>query len=146
MPFRLLAPILKDFILVRTDELFQNTGEATKVTIRQASQIDNERRSQVLAKNTRIFDGNVDQVRVTSEWSFEELKRMEAKLTLVGCNIESEDGKSLFRFKTTNGVPELDMNDREFERAWGALPGEIANEIYEKVLEVNLDWQTPLTA
>jgi hypothetical protein len=145
MPLRLSAPVIKDFLLDRTDKMHSvDDGIPTKVTIKQASQIDNERRSQVLAKNTRILDEDPSRIKIQSDWSVEELKRMEVRLTLVGCNIEAEDGKALFKFKADGGIPSLDMNDLEFERAWGKLPGDIANEIYLHVLEVNFDWSNPL--
>ena len=144
MPLRLSAPIIKDFILEFTDKKYGTGDEMTKVTIKQASQMDNERRSQVLANNTRIINNDPSQFKMKSDWSFEELKRMETRLTLVGCNIENAEGKSLFKFKTDNGVPALDMSDRDFERAFGALPPDVANEIHNKVLEVNYDWSNPL--
>jgi len=145
MPFRLKTPVFKDFLLERTDKLYGvGSGEATKVTIKQASQLDNERRSQILANNTRILDSDASRIKIKSDWSFEELKRKEVQFTLVGSNIEDIEGGSLFKFKTTGGIPELDMNDLEFEKAWGKLPTEVAEEIYSKVLEVNFDWANPL--
>jgi len=36
------------------------------------------------------------------------------------------------------------MNNNEFAEAWGLLPGDIALEIHEKVLEVNPLWDGPL--
>ena len=147
MPVRLTAPLIKDFVLVETDKKYGSGDESTKVTIKQASQIDNERRSVVLAKTTRIIDKDtvgMDRFKLQSEWSMAELMRLESRLTIVGCNIEDMEGKQLFKFKIDNGLPVLDMSDREFEKAWGQLPGEIALEIYSKVLEVNFDWQNPL--
>ena len=146
MPLRLTTPIIKDFVLVDTDIKYGVGDESTKVVIKQASQMDNERRSNVLSKTTRLFDNEtgLTKFKLTSEWSMAELMRMEVRLTLVGCNIEDENGKPLFKFKTEEGVPVMDMTDREFERAWGKLPGDIAQEIYEKVLEVNFDWRNPL--
>lgn len=144
MPLRLKAPLIKDFVLEMTDKKYGVGDETTKVTIKQASQMDNERRSQVLANNTRIIDSDITKFKMKSDWSMEELKRMEVRLTLVGCNIEREDGKPLFNFTTDNGVPILAMDDRTFERAWGTLPPDVANEIHDKVLEVNFDWSNPL--
>lgn len=146
MPLRLKTPIIKDFVLTETDKKYGTGDESTKVTIKQASQMDNERRSNVLAKTSRIFDQDTGATRfkLQSEWSMAELMRMETRLTLVGCNIEDENGKPLFKFKTEDGAPVMDMTDREFERAWGKLPGEVALEIYSKVLEVNFDWNNPL--
>jgi hypothetical protein len=145
MPLRLSAPVIKDFLLDRTDKVHTvDDGVPTKITIKQASQVDNERRSNILAKNTRILDEDPSRIKIQSDWSVEELKRMEVRLTLVGCNIEAEDGTALFKFKNDGGVPSLAMNDLEFERAWGKLPGDIANEIYSHVLEVNFDWSNPL--
>lgn len=144
MPLKLSSPIIQEFILERTDKQFQPDGEATKVSIKQATQIDNEMRSTLLSKNERTFDANPGEFRIRSNWSMEELKRLETRCTLCGCNIEDKEGKPLFRFSDKNGVPSLDMGIGEFEKAWGILPSSVASEIYECVLRVNYDWATPL--
>lgn len=144
MPLRLSAPVIQEFILEKTDLKFPPEGGATKVSIKQATQIDNEARSLLLSKNERFFDDNPGEFKIRSNWSMEELKRLEVRCTLCACNIEDKDGKPLFRFADSNGVPGLSMGVGEFERAWGTLPSFVANEIYECVLRVNFDWATPL--
>lgn len=145
MPIRLTTPIVKDFILVRSDSHFGlSESEATKVSIRQATQIDNERRAELFAKTERIFDSNPGEIRVKSNWTLEQLKRLETYCSLSDCNIEAEDGKPLFKFRSENGVRIIDMTMGEFEKAWGKLPALVAGEIYEKVIEVNFDWSSPL--
>jgi len=129
MPVKLTAPLEKDFPLERTDLAYDNEGEPTKVTIRQA---------------TQARASLNDELQLRQKWSVEELKRIEVYLTLIGCNLEDEDGKSLFRFKSLNGHSDLDMTENEFKKAWGKLPPDIAQEIHEKVLEVNLSWGGPL--
>jgi len=147
MPVKLIAPIEKDFVLERTDLAYENEGDPTKVTIRQATQEQNERRSLIHSEVTQIISARSsfgDDLQLRQKWSVEELKRVEVYLTLIGCNLEDEEGKSLFRFKSLNGHSDLDMTENEFKKAWGRLPPDIAQEIHEKVLEVNLSWGGPL--
>lgn len=146
MPIRLTTPIVEDFILERSDKHFgfDEAQLATKVSIRQATQFDNERRAELFAKTERIFDQNPGEVRIKSQWTIQQLKRLEVYCTLVDCNIEDSDGNPLFKFAVNNGVRSLAMSMGEFEAAWGKLPAIVANEIYAKVLEVNFDWKNPL--
>lgn len=149
MPLKLAAPIIKDFPLDKADALFGNDGEPTMVTIRQAKQGAQERRTEVFSEISRVMkmlpqDDN-DEVTLKSQWSYEKLKRMEVYLTLVDCNVLGYDGKPLFRFKKDgDGNPILDMTVHEFSKAWNELYPEVAEEIHEKVLEVNLSWVGPL--
>jgi len=141
MAFKLSAPIEKEFVLDKTDEIYGEKGdEPTRVSIRQATQADHERRSSLWDTLTQEVEGedfsNPDSVRIIQRLSVAELNRLEVYLTIVGCNIVKEDGKELFKFK--NG--KLDMSERAFINAWGLLPPIVANEIHEKVREVNITW------
>lgn len=147
MPIQLVAPVEKDFVLERTDLAYECEGEPTKVTIRQATQAQNERRSYIHSEVTQIINAQstlAAELQLRQKWSIEELKRVEVYLTLIGCNLLGVDGKPLFVFKSNNGTAELDMTENQFRTAWGSLPVDIAQEIHEKVLEVNLSWQGPL--
>jgi len=113
----------------------------TYVTIRQATQ-------DARAKLYEVYDGATqvvgDDGRV-QEWKLsfrrEKAKEVATRLTLVDCNIPDPDGHPLFRFKVaTTGRPILDMTPPQFAEAWGQLPPELADEIYQKVLEVNPQW------
>jgi hypothetical protein len=146
MPLRLSAPIEKSFVLEISDAHFGNDGEPTKITIRQATQDANERRSFIYSEVTNIISQNVlsAEMQLRQRWSLEELKRMEAFLTLVHADILDVDGTPLFRFKTEENRQVLDMNQNEFKKAWGKLDPIIAAEIHQKVMEVNVDWGGPL--
>lgn len=149
MPVKLTTPLVKDFALERTDLAYPSDGDPTKITVRQATQAENERRSLIHSEVTQIINSSSalkEELQLRQQWSIEELKRMEVYLTLVGCNILDEDGNDLFRFKTVNGRQEIGMNENEFKRAWGKLPPDIAQEIHEKVLEVNKTWAGPLAS
>lgn len=143
MPLKLITPIEKEFTLDRSDRLYGTDGEPTKVTIRQATQAHNEKRAIVYSEITQEYNRE-EGMRSKQRFSVEELKRIEVFLTLVGCNIVGQDGKSLFRFRNVDGKQSLDMTDREFAVAWGELPPDVASEIHEKVWEVNLTWAGPL--
>ena len=151
MPLKLAAPTEETFELERSDALYGTDGEPTRVTIRQATQAQNEKRSRVFSELQRVFkaqqeDEEGNSFTLRSNWTNEELKRTEAFLTMVDCNLLDEDDKPLFRFKKRKGDDKqyLDMSTHEFSEAWGRLPPIIANEIHEKVLEVNLTWGGPL--
>lgn len=143
MPIKLSTPIVETFELTRTDKRYENEGQPTTVTIKQATQAQHEQRQQIFATLERRFDDFSPEITtLVQKANTEELKRTEAYLTLVGCNITKEDGKSpLFVFKKgKNGINELDMQEHEFNEAWGILPPDVANEIHEKVVELNIMW------
>lgn len=144
MPIKLIAPLEKDFTLDRSDARYGTDGEPTRLTIRQATQAQHERRSAIYSEITQYWDKEEGDVRLRQHWTMEQLKRVETFLTLVGCNLKGEDGNPMFRFKQENGRQVLDMSDADFATAWGMLPPDMASEIHEKVLKVNLDWAGPL--
>lgn len=141
MPFKLIAPIEKTFHLVETDAKYnssQSEDDQTTVTIRQAATRQNSKRSdtfnEIIRETSR--DGGAD--RLIFRYSWQVMMRVEARLTMSGCNIIGRNGKPLFKFLSTG---ELNMSDDEFDRAWGELPLEVSKEIHDKVLEVNPDWK-----
>jgi hypothetical protein len=148
MPMKLAAPIEKDFPLEKSDEIYGNDGEPSMVTIRQAMQGAQERRTEVFSEVSRVMrtlpkDEN-DEIVLRSHWSYEKLKRMEVYLTMADCNVLDYDGTQLFRFRKDGDKQVLDMTVHEFTKAWDRLYPETAEEIHEKVLEVNLTWVGPL--
>lgn len=142
MPIKLIAPIYKTMTLERSDERYGNDGEPTQVTIRQATQAQHELRQDQFSKLERKFsDINPDEVTVVQNIPMEVLKRLETYLTLVECNITDVDGKDMFpSTKDGSGNPKLKMSKAQFDTAWGLLPPDVAEEIHEKVLEVNIVW------
>jgi len=138
---------MKDFTLDRSDLAYGNEGEATKVTVFQATQAENERRALVHSEVTQIINAQSSmdaELRLYQKWSMEELKRIEVYLTMVGCNILDRNGNDLFRFKNGDDHAHLDMTEAEFRKVWGKIPPDVAQEIHEKVLEVNITWAGPL--
>lgn len=142
MPIKLIAPLVKTFVLERSDARYGNDGEATEVTIRQASQLEHERRQNKFSTLERKYsDLSPDEVTVVQNIPMEELKRLETYLTLCECNIVDEDGKPLFpSVKSKSGPPHLSMTKSQFDTAWGKLPPDVAEEIHDKVLDVNFIW------
>ena len=142
MSLKISSPIIEDFYLVESEKLFGDGSESpAKISIRQATQGANERRSRVFAEISRVIENEQEfgstSVQIRQRWSMEELKRVEVFLTLAGCDIEGADGGPLFRFNAKNS---LAMSENEFNRAWSLLPPVVANEIHEKVLSVNYVW------
>ena len=139
MPLQLTAPIEKEFVLDKSDELFGCEGDPTRVTIKQATQAQHERRSDLWAEMTQEVFGDrsaPDSVRLIQRISLPELHRIEAYVTMTGSNILGKDGEPLFKFKDGKMV----MTEPEFNLAWGKLHPEIVNEIHEKIIEVNPTW------
>ena len=147
MPIKLVHPIESVFVLEISDKHFENEGDPTKITVRQATQGGQEKRSFIYSEVTNIINQNSQfaaEMQLRQRWSLEELKRMECFLTLVQCNISDRDGTDLFRFKLNGDRQVLDMNENQFKTAWNKLDPIIAAEIHAKVLEVNPDWGGPL--
>lgn len=134
MPIKLNPPIIKDYLLTESDKRFKNTGDPTKILVRQAAQGECELRNAVFSEFRREYHAD-DSVTVTQRISYDDVVRTEVMLTLAGCNILDEDGEPLFVFK---GHKVADEN--AFAKAWAKLDPFIANEMHEKVLELNLLW------
>ena len=134
MPLQMKSPLVKESHLEKSDAELGVTDGATMVTIRQATQGGHELRNDLFAEFKREYDGN--SIRVVQRISFDDIRRREVFLTLSACNIMDENGKNpLFTFE--NG---LLKNEAVFSKAWGKLPPIVANEIHEKVLEMNPLW------
>ena len=146
MPLTLSDPIYEELPLEATDKRYENTDEPTIVTIKKAAQHEHERRQDFFKRMERRYtpsdDGDDDDMEVTliQDLSQEALKKLEVRLTMVGCNILDAKKKPLFKFSTKGGHPEMNMHPVKFAAAWGMLPPDVAEEIHEKVLEVNLQW------
>lgn len=134
MALKIEPAIEKVFALERSDKALENTGDPTTIKVIQAREGQNLERLQLWEKYERTFQVAGD-VKVAQEVNPAAVRRKEVFLTLVACNIEIEDGKGgshpLFTFP---------LKEKQFNEAWAKLPSIIADEIHEKVLEVNLDW------
>jgi hypothetical protein len=143
MPIRLDVPLEKEYVLELSDKTFGIAeSEPTRITIRQATQGEHERRaalfSQVIREMARD-SSQEDVVRLIQRFSFEELKRIEVQLTMKACNIIASDGKLLFKYNADGRIDE-----HKFKDAWDCLPPSVANEIHDCVLDLNIDWQPSL--
>jgi len=143
MPIRLDVPLEKEYVLEKSDKVFQvAASESTKVTIRQATQGEHERRASLFSQVIREMardSSQEDVVRLIQRFSFEELKRIEVQLTMRSCNIIGPDGKLLFKYNSDGR-----LDEHKFREAWDSLPPSVADEIHECVLELNVDWQPQL--
>jgi hypothetical protein len=128
--------------LEKSDARYGIEGESTTVLIRQAAQHEHEVRQQVFATLERRFnDLAPDEMTLVQTANMEELKRLETWLTLCEANIMDDAGKPLFPSKKTDkDHSRLAMTKQQFEEAWGKLPPDVADEIHNKVLEVNIMW------
>lgn len=141
MPLKLASPVETSFVLKQTDILFKNEGEPTTVIIRQATQRQHELRASQYANLVQEQSReDPDSVRYITRFSQAELMRIETQLTMVGCNIQKEDGSPLFSFRSDANGRVIPMGKEEFDKAWGLLPMEVCEEIHKCVREVNLMW------
>lgn len=124
----------------------------TFVSIKPATVAENAQRDEIWAKQSRTYNvGNPDAVEVKTESTFSQRRALETFLTLVDCNILWQDKNDddtpkgdavpMFVFaKRQNGESYLAMDRSTFVDAWGRLPEEAAQEIYQKVLIKNPQW------
>ena len=140
MSFKLKPPVEEVFFLDKTDEEYpaesinDEPPERTTVTVRQATQAQHERRSDLFSKLTTRVSNDPNIVEIVTRFSYPELQRIECFLAVVDCNIEDEDSSPLFRFK--NGK----ISEFDFNKGWGKLPPLVAEEIHQKVLTLNPTW------
>jgi len=121
-------------------EVWDDSKE-TFVSVRQARQHEQEKHDNLFAETTRVWNTGDERVEIKQRVSQGEVMRTEAYLTLTDCNVAEDDGSPVFRFKRdSNGRSMLDMTPQQFEDAWGKLPHELADEIHDKVREVNPQW------
>lgn len=138
MSFKLQPPIEKTFTLDKTDETHETTG--TYVTIKQASQGEHKKRSDIYANLLTRFQRDSDMVEVVQRFSPPELQALEVRITMTDCNILGEDDKPLFKFAKDAKGRQFIEDNMAFQRAWDLLPVEVCEEIHSKVLEVNPTW------
>jgi hypothetical protein len=142
MSFKLNPPIEKSFTLDKTDAQYESKG--TIVTVKQASQGEHKKRSDIYANLLTRFQRNSDTVEVVQRFSPPELQALEVRLTMTDCNILGEDDKPLFKFaKDAKGRSYIE-DVSAFLAAWESLPAEVCQEIHDKVIEVNPTWNQSL--
>jgi len=120
---------------------FDPSGEAT-VTIRQARTGDVIKLGDLFSDQTRTWDDDAgEMVKLTQKWNPAELKRERAFLTIVGLDLEDENGNPIFNFKEddTYGAS-LNMSRLKFIKVWDALPAEYTEEIHNWIVQVNPQW------
>lgn len=146
MPKHISKPIEKRYALDRYDD----TGE-TYVVVRQATQDAQEQMSDLFSEVSRIVhpaDAYGRPVEVKTRVSQAEVMRRAVWLTLADCNLTIEDDdpakppKPVFNFsKAPNGRSYMNVSEVAFlHDCWGVLPPEVAAEIYEKVIDLNVMW------
>lgn len=137
MALRLKTPEEKQFPL----EIADPTG-STHVIVRQATQREQELRADLWSTTSRILrDQNGPEVELRQRISMPEIMRKEIFLTLVGCNIEDDNGQPLFKFSLDTSTGRTrPTSEAEFAVAFGKLPLAVAYEIHNKVLQLNPSW------
>ena len=134
MPIKIKAPMIESHTLDKCDKLFENTGSATVIKVRQATQGEEEQRNSLYALTERRINPD-DSVSFHTHVSIDDVFREEVWLTLADCNIEDSEGEPLFYFMCNR------LEDKPaFIKAWHRLDPAMADEIIEKVHETNIQW------
>lgn len=134
MALQLSAPKTDKYQLEKTDAAYPSDDEQTHVVIRQALQGERDIRDREYTKFTRKYDVAGD-VTVHQDITYTDILRLEVFLTLCECNIKNAEGKDLFEFREGKCTSE-----EKFKRAWAILPPLVADEIIEKVHNMNPLW------
>ncbi len=133
--------------VVKTFKLKTDPDGKAEVVIRQARNIDTERRGDLFADTTAIIEGRTTSA-LRQHWNIHEQRKVEAGLVIVSITgiemAESDDLDAkvvpMFRTKDTPDGPRLDMSQSEFFEAWGQLSDEMVREIHSYVLVTNPHW------
>jgi len=135
MALKISPSLVEEYILEDADKTqgLPADEEHTKVSIRMATQGDIERRSEVMDRFQRQYDG--EKVTVTQSFYYDEVERIEVELTLAACNILDDKDKPLFEF--VNGRL---VDHNKFIVAWSKLPPHYAMAIKRVVKEKNPVW------
>lgn len=147
MPAVITRGLPEQFLLTKLDP-----EGGTFVTVKPATVAEAAARDELWAKQSRTYKtGTPDSVEVKTESTFSQRQALEVFLTMVDCNIlwqdADQEGKPagdaapLFTIgRKQNGEPYLAMNREAFLVSWGRLPSNVAEEIHEKVLLKNTQW------
>jgi len=135
MAYKLTPPLIQEFYLLKADKEFSITEDPTRITIRQATQGDEEMRNELLNSVLWIYDEDILE-KHSFELSNDEITRKEVFITLASCNILDSTNLSLFRFEDNR----IAMPEVLFNLAWGQLPYIYAEEIIECVHIINHHW------
>jgi hypothetical protein len=140
MAVRLPVPEEKTVLLNLPIE--QDPEQQASVKVRQATVGEQEALAELGATETRVFDqttGRMTEIR--ARYNLLEIRRKQAYLTLVDCNLSNVDGSPLFPFKiAADGRMRVDLSEADFSKRWGLLPPEWAAKIVEAVFEANPQW------
>lgn len=134
-------PITKEFKITADPE-----GKAT-VIIRQARNIDTERRGELFATTVAEIEGRATTA-LRQHWNIHEQRRIEAGLVVLAITgVEMADGPeldaksaSLFKTKDTPDGVRLDMSLGDFYEAWGQLEDDYVREIHGYIMVMNPQW------
>lgn len=135
MPRVTSKPTQIDFVL---DYVFEDTpDEHGHVSFRQARAGEQRRLANLNAEQTQTWDDqNLGKIQLTRRWNPEDIKQFRVYLTLAGADLSNENGDPLFRLKEGR----VSMAQAEFLAVWDSLPVELANELHQKCLAANPQW------
>ena len=133
MPKKVALPVTKICKLEKWDP----TGETT-VTVRQATQGVVDKLENFRTSNNEYQWDDKEQGKTTMRTNrgSAEIRRLQVRETMESSNLPGPDDMPLFKtFSYKN-----DSDILAWEKSWDTLPPELAEEIVEKVYEVNPQW------
>jgi hypothetical protein len=136
MPLKVGPAEIKEYVLEKSDALFENTGEPSAITVRKALKGEDDARSHMFSLIVREQNYGEDSVRFSSPVSIDDIRRKEVFLVLASCNLIDSNDKPVFTFKNNR----VSMTEFDFSIAFGQLPIVMANEIIDCVLDTNPRW------
>jgi hypothetical protein len=136
MPIKIGPAQVKEFVLSKSDEIFENEGEPSRVSIRLALKGEDDTRNHMFSLIVKEQNYDDDFIRFSSPISTDDIRRKEVFLVLADCNLADQNDNPIFVFDNKR----ISMTEREFDLAFGMLPLSIANEIIDCVLRTNLQW------
>ncbi len=134
MPKKVALPVDQICQLTKWDP----TGE-TNVTIRQANQgiVDRLENFRTAANEYQWDDKAQGKTTMKTNRGSAEVRRLQVRETMVASNLPGPDDQPMFK----TFIYKNDSDILAWEKAWDALPPELAAEIFEKVLDVNPQWK-----
>jgi len=136
MPIKIGPAQVEEFVLSKSDEIFENEGEPSRASVRVALKGEADTRNHMFSLVVKEQNYDDDVVKFTSPISIDDIRRKEVFLVLADCNLADQNDKPIFVFDNNR----ISMTEREFNLAFGMLPLPIADEIIECVLQANPQW------
>lgn len=137
MPIKLKPPLIKDEFLEKSDKHFgiEPPEPPTTIKIRQAAQGEEESRNSLFNLTQKKYESD-GTISFYTKLGMEDVWKEEVFQCLMDCNILDDAGNKLFKFDKNGRL----TSREEFYVSWSKLDPFIADEIIEKIHDLNAQW------